>query len=135
MLSEHHQTLLEAFFSHMRNNLASKDVDALVEQHHIPSIFVNEGDKRICANKDEVRQQVESVIEKAAFLKAESFQCDLVQTIRLSEKIFFVQVKWLWNDAQNNEALRRITSYTLQEVEPDEFDVVVSVTDENVESA
>ena len=135
MVSEHYQAQLQGFFSAMRDYLAAHNIDGLVEQHHIPSVFVNEGDKSICANSDEVRQQLSSVIDNASLLQAQRFDFSLLQTIRLSEKIFFVQVKWSWRDAENNEALRRITSYTLQEVSPSVFDVVVSVTDENVEPA
>ena len=135
MVGEHYQSQLETFFTTMRDNVNTANVEALAEQHHIPTVFVNEGDKHICANAEEVRKQLNVLLEETVNSVSQGLDFSLLQSIRLSEKIFFVQVKWTWQRKDTEDMVRRITSYTLQEVSPSVFDVVVSVTDENVEAA
>jgi len=127
---EHKENIIE-FFEDMVAYLSARDTESLAALYHIPTVFVDEGEKKICANRDEVSAQLEGLFTTSTFSATTQFEFFVSQSVKLSEALFFVQVVWNWKDEAGSEVLYRVTSYTLQQNSGGHYDIVVSVADDS----
>ncbi|MFC3093223.1 hypothetical protein DRW07_03250 [Alteromonas sediminis] len=129
MVEKEHKENITAFFEQMVQYLIAKDTEALAALYHIPTVFVDEGEKKICANREEICAKLAAIMRSSSFCATSHFEFFVSHSVKLSEALYFIQVVWDWKDSAGNLVVNRMTSYTLQQSSNGHFDIVVSVAD------
>lgn len=120
----------QSFFDALSGAVDARQVSKLVPFFHIPTIFVEEGVKNACVTTDQLQSQLSHYLENAALSEPYHHNPQVLQVLKLSSSIYFVQVKWQWLSDQSDAVMsERQSSYTIQSDADGGFTIVVSVVD------
>lgn len=118
------------FFQSLSQAVDSKEVSKMLVYFHQPTIFISNGAKIVCMNDEELRDQLGHYLENEGLALPYHHNPTVLQALRLSSNIYFVQVNWQWlADCDDHVLSERRSSYTLQKMKDGEFSIVVSVVD------
>lgn len=119
----------EAFFVDYAKALDAGDVDALTNMHFMPSVFVSDETKHICALPEDIQDyngRLVGALKRAGVVRHEP---QVNQAMRLSDSIMFVTVKWRMKDDADATCFECYCSYTIQ-TQDDKLKIVVAVLDD-----
>lgn len=121
---------LSGFLHLLAQHASEHDCEKMADCYHLPSIFVDEDDKRVCYSREEIATHVASYLVHQAAGNAGTYIPNLTQVMPLSKDTFFVQVSWIWLDEAHHPARGRLSSFTIQRGGRYGFEIVVAVNDE-----
>ncbi|GAA0856720.1 hypothetical protein [Aliiglaciecola litoralis] len=121
---------MELFFSKYATALDNGDAEALSDLSVRPMIFVSDETKRICHSHKEVVEVNSNLIAGLGGGGVVKHQPTVTQSMRLSDTVLFVSVRWEFFDTNDAKLFSCICSYTLQIENDDSVKVLVLVVDD-----
>ncbi len=125
-------TKIEQFVEQYALALDSRDAQQLSQFCAHPTVFVTDASKRVCTTAKDIEianGQIVSQLQRGGVVKHVP---QIIQSMRLSDEIQFVTIKWRFLDEQEQLLLQCQCSYTLQKSDGDTMRIVVVVLDDEV---
>lgn len=119
----------ETFFVEYADALDKGDIQQLTDLHFVPSVFVSDETKHICAIEQDVHKYNAELVSALRRVGVCRHEAQVNQAMRLSDSILFVTVKWRMMDENDQQVFSCYCSYTLQS-HGDTLRVVVAVLDD-----
>ncbi|MCC2616806.1 hypothetical protein LJ739_11190 [Aestuariibacter halophilus] len=120
----------ERFFEGYQQALNANDAAAMTALHQTPSIFVSDQTKRVCSQVDDIRTVNQSMIDGINNAGASRCEALVNQAMRLSDSVFFVNVRWQLFDQADKKLSVCHCSYTLQRDAAGDLHIIVAVLDD-----
>lgn len=121
---------IEQFFTHYAKTMDDGAVDMMSECSVKPMIFVSDDVKNICHTQKDI-EDVNGLLLKGLDQGGVVKHIPKVtQSMRLSDSVLFVTVRWNFIDATNTTKLSCFCSYTIQVEQTDELKILVVVLDD-----
>lgn len=121
---------LSGFLHLLAQHAGERSCENMADCYHLPSIFVDEDDKRVCYTREEIAERLSMYLVDNNSGVAGTYIPKLTQIMPLSKDTFFVQVSWIWLDEHHHPARGRLSSFTIQRGGRYGFEIVVAVNDE-----
>jgi hypothetical protein len=97
----------------------------------VPNIIIGEQNKRILNSKLELEHFFMGFGEVLAMQGIASFLPIINQTLRLSDSLYFTNIRWRLMDCHNEVIITWAASYTLQKTEDGQLKIIVTVVDDD----
>jgi hypothetical protein len=97
----------------------------------VPNIIIGEQNKRVLNSKKELENFFMGFSEVLAMQGITSFLPIINQTLRLSDSLYFTNIRWRLMDCQNEVIITWAASYTLQKSEDGQLKIIVTVVDDD----
>lgn len=118
-----------AFFEGYAETFRHYQVEHLAEYYHIPCMMMSSHHKQAITQPEQLNQYISTLFSKYREIALAELIPDVDQYFCLSEKVFFVTVKWRFQGADEQELFSCQSSYTLQD-NGDDLRIVAAVVDD-----
>ncbi|TRY30748.1 hypothetical protein [Aliiglaciecola sp. M165] len=121
---------LEQFFAQYSEAMDNADVQRLTSFSMKPMVFVSDETKTICHSLqdiDKVHQLLMSSLKQGGVVKHIP---KIMQSMRLSDSVRFVKVRWVFCDGADQALFSCYCSYTMQVENGDTLKILISVLDD-----
>lgn len=121
---------IEQFFVQYSAAMDKADVRKLTSFSLKPMVFVTDDSKRICHSQqdiDAVNGLLISGLKKGGVVKHTP---KVIQSMRLSDSVRFVKVRWIFSDTDEQTLFSCYCSYTMQVVNGEHLKILISVLDD-----
>jgi hypothetical protein len=95
------------------------------------NIIIGEQNKRVLNSKTELENFFMGFSEVLAMQGITSFLPIINQILRLSDSLYFTNIRWRLMDCHNLVIITWATSYTLQKMEDGQLKIIVTVVDDD----
>ncbi|WP_342804854.1 hypothetical protein [Alteromonas sp. M12] len=121
---------IEKFFSEYGKALEQGLVSKVSEFSGKPLVIVTDETKMICHSQSEIENINGDIIAKLKTGGVVKYTPKIIQSMRLSESVIFVKVRWALCDQNEKVVFNCYCSYTLQIDEVDLFKILIIVVDD-----
>ncbi|MEP7706301.1 hypothetical protein [Paraglaciecola sp. 25GB23A] len=97
----------------------------------VPNIIIGEQNKRVLNSKKELENFFMGFSEVLAMQGITSFLPIINQILRLSDSLYFTNIRWRLMDCHNEVIITWAASYTLQKTEDGQLMIIVTVVDDD----
>lgn len=123
-------TEVQQFLTEFAQAFTLNEPEKAVEFCSLPSIIIGDNGKRVVNSKSELAAfytQFITTLQKSGIVK---FEPTVNKTMRLSDTLFFTNIKWQLYDKNNTLFVQGSSSYTLQKMENGDFKIIITVIDD-----
>lgn len=125
------ETKIEAFFEEYSASLDQGRLAQVTACSLVPMIFVANDQRYVCATIDDIEKVNQALLSGLQHGGVVRHEPQILHSMRLSDAIRFVTIKWQFRDLNNDILFTSHCSYTLQQDDGGKLKIIVALLDDD----
>lgn len=121
---------IKAFFDAFADAYDNKNPDSVAACYRQPCVLMSDDNKHMYSTREEITDFAEHVLERFEKIGAVNHVASVIHSLKMSEDIVFVQVKWEASDKNHARLFGCHVSYTMKVDAQGALKIMISVLDD-----